>query len=477
VNNKNRGSLNSGNIFFLLMTILVLSVIAGCSAPGQESGNGLTQKYAYIALTDGETYTIDLGEMVGGATPPYSCALVNSTLPMDFTIDGCMVTGTAKLNPGSTQFISPPILIVVTDSANKSISLNFDIRVYQEIPEIAPKIGAYCVVDQECGVLLATATKGAEPYTFKAGSFTSAPPMGTSIDNYGYLVGTPSREGSYDIDICVTDAVGATDCGVVSVSVMNEEDAAAYEEYGTTADDEYASDYVSPADKGNKTISLTLSKQGSGKVFITDYDTKVTTECVDTCKYDYVEPASEYSSKLVYIAATPSAGYWLGNITGAASRSGSSFSEEGEDEVLVSLEEPNEEMKVIFYKNSTVKITSLKCEETGELSSTNMVIYRVTATGTAFAEAPGANLVLLDRYDYLPDHETMICGEWFAPAPEHKKYEYAAMNCVRYNGESNTKWSYSDTYNYAYEADELCVAIYETDSEYYGPYSYDCVAC
>lgn len=214
-------------------------------------------------------------------------------------------------------------------------------------------------------------------------------------------------------------------------------------------------------------------------MFITDSDTKITTECVDTCKYDYVVDGGQYSSKLIYIDATPSEGYWLGNITGEASESRSySFDEEGEKDLSVSLDEAgNQEIKVIFYKDSEVKITSLKCEETGELSKTNMVIYRVTATGTAFAESPGANLVLLDRYDYLPEHETMICGEWFAPAPEHKKYEYAAMNCVRYNGESNTKWSYSDTYNYAYEADELCVAIYESNYEQYGPYSYDCVAC
>jgi len=85
---------------------------------------------------------------------------------------------------------------------------------------IIPLTGGTCTVDEKCKIKIATVNGGSPPYTFQSDTFVNgAPPMGMIVDLDGYLTGTPSREGTYNVGVCVVDGVGKSDCNQVTVIV------------------------------------------------------------------------------------------------------------------------------------------------------------------------------------------------------------------------------------------------------------------
>lgn len=81
-------------------------------------------------------------------------------------------------------------------------------------------ISGTCTVNQDCEILIATATGGSPPYTFQSDTFRNgAPPMGMIVDLNGYLTGTPTSEGTYNVGVCVVDLVAKSSCDQATVTV------------------------------------------------------------------------------------------------------------------------------------------------------------------------------------------------------------------------------------------------------------------
>ncbi len=199
----------------------------------------------------------------GGKTP-YACELAAGSLPKGFSLSsGCVISGSMALGKTSMR-ISPPFTVRMEDASDppRSATVELRITVTGKPPVIAVTDGRCPAAKKPCSVTLATAKGGSPPYYFTTGSFASGtPPMGMTLGLKGVLSGTPSRAGTYSFQICVVDAVGATDCESVSVVVGEAEATARH-------DPNLPSGFPADLPSGTYHISACTSVAGAGSVCV-----------------------------------------------------------------------------------------------------------------------------------------------------------------------------------------------------------------
>lgn len=170
-----------------------------------------------------------------GGKPPYQCALANgSTLPSGFNyahagqvINGvwnCVIASGSvpALPPGTTKRITSPFTMSVSDASSpiRRASAKLQITIIASTPHVQVIVGAACTVGVRCNVLMATATGGIPPYTFRLDTLLAGgPPMGMTFTPDGHLSGTPSFAGATILGVCVVDSTGANDCDGAQIQV------------------------------------------------------------------------------------------------------------------------------------------------------------------------------------------------------------------------------------------------------------------
>lgn len=190
------------------------------------------------------TYTVTVAQSqkpyrlylpVLGGKPPYQCALANgSTLPTGFNyahagqiINGvwnCVIASGSvpALPPGTTKRITPPFTMTVSDASSpiQRASAKLQITIIASTPHVRVIAGATCTVGVRCNVLMATATGGIPPYTFRLDTLLAGgPPMGMTFTPDGHMSGTPSVAGATILGVCVVDSTGANDCDGAQIQV------------------------------------------------------------------------------------------------------------------------------------------------------------------------------------------------------------------------------------------------------------------
>ena len=148
---------------------------------------------------------------------------VFSGLPAWLTAAGCTLSGTAPiLAAGTTRSVSAPFTVTVTDGGSSQIA-TLTVTVVQAAPALTlvqPAPGG-TVGQAYDASLVASATGGSAPYTFRSDTFANGtPPPGTVVDLGGHLVGTPSLPGTYAFGVCAVDLVGLSRCASTSVTVV-----------------------------------------------------------------------------------------------------------------------------------------------------------------------------------------------------------------------------------------------------------------
>jgi len=179
------------------------------------------------AAISGKAYRAEIA--VTGGTGYHFCNLQKgSGLPPGYSLNPktCIIKGTGEILPaGTTKRVSPPFVIIVTDSAKPkpaAIRVTTSIVTYGP-PPVLTVYRQTCQVSVSCKVLVATATGGSSPYTFSNG--TGFPPMGlsvwTDVDG-GYLTGVARVPGlGINYQICVVDVAGRQACKTAVVDVVS----------------------------------------------------------------------------------------------------------------------------------------------------------------------------------------------------------------------------------------------------------------
>jgi len=160
-----------------------------------------------------------------GGVPPYQCSVEAGSLPVGFSLNGCVLSGTPPvLAGGTTMTITAPFTVTITDSATPPASAAVELRItiVRPAPILIP-IEGICILDVLCKTLVATGNGGTPPYYFTHDTFrNNPPPLGTVILTSGELSGTIKTEGTINFTICVVDKIGAFSCGTSSVKVLKE---------------------------------------------------------------------------------------------------------------------------------------------------------------------------------------------------------------------------------------------------------------
>jgi len=184
-------------------------------------------KYTVPVAISEKPYRIYLPVL--GGKPPYQCALSSgSALPNGFSfahagqvIEGvwnCVVASGSvpTLATGTTKTITPPFTMTLSDASSPTqrVSIKLQITIIAKGPKVQIIAGGSCRVGMRCDVLLATATGGIPPYTFRLDTLLAGPPpIGMTFGPDGHLRGTPSVAGENILGVCVVDSTGAYDCG------------------------------------------------------------------------------------------------------------------------------------------------------------------------------------------------------------------------------------------------------------------------
>lgn len=177
------------------------------------------------AAFSGKTYRAQI--QVTGGTGYHFCNLQKgSHLPPGYALNSktCLITGVGEVLPaGTTKRISPPFSIMVTDSASPkpaAIRLTSSIITYPP-PPVITTYRVVCQVSVACTALVAKATGGTTPYTFRSGS--GFPPMGLSVwtdVGGGYLKGVARVVSPGTLfQVCVVDRAGRSACKNAGVTV------------------------------------------------------------------------------------------------------------------------------------------------------------------------------------------------------------------------------------------------------------------
>lgn len=178
------------------------------------------------AAISGKAYRAAIA--VIGGTGYHFCKLQKgSVLPPGYSLNSktCIITGIGEILPaGTTQRVSPPFVILVSDSAvpkAATIRLTTSIVTYPPAPEISVLKGS-CQVGVSCASMVATASGGTSPYTFTNGS--GFPPIGLFVmseSDGAYLTGTAmTPETGHALEVCVVDFAGRKACKKTTVDVL-----------------------------------------------------------------------------------------------------------------------------------------------------------------------------------------------------------------------------------------------------------------
>ncbi len=146
-----------------------------------------------------------------------------STLPAGFelNVDG-IISGTASLQPGSAESISPPFIVVATDASNSSRVCEAELRITlsEQPPKLAPA-SITCTVDTACSQsIVSFASGGTPPYHFESfapDSGDSSPDLMLWAD--GTIKGVPKTSGEFAMNVCVIDLIGWSDCRDIAIHV------------------------------------------------------------------------------------------------------------------------------------------------------------------------------------------------------------------------------------------------------------------
>lgn len=199
--------------------LLFVVLISGCTT-GTTTGETLQIKTKELPQWISEETATYKPEVVGGK-PDYRFSIGEGTsLPQGFNLgpDGT-IGGSGTLAPGSSKSVSPPFTFVVTDSAGNTAKISYTIVITEPPIGISPQ-EVKCTVNQKCNEVIATAARGAPPYTFQSDTFREGtPPPGTIIDVNGRLTGTPTKAGEYTVGVCVKDTVANSKCGHAKVII------------------------------------------------------------------------------------------------------------------------------------------------------------------------------------------------------------------------------------------------------------------
>lgn len=173
--------------------------------------------------TWGQTYSTQL-YATGGAGYVWSLQ-TGSSLPLNLTLSASGLISGTLVSASSTN--TYPLTVVVTDSLNRSQSVNLSLKVQPPIvvTTLAPSsfqftVGiAYTETPGSSNSISFTASGGTAPYTWAAAGL----PNGLAIDaSTGYIIGTPTQPGTFPATITASDSTGRTGNGTFNlVAVMN----------------------------------------------------------------------------------------------------------------------------------------------------------------------------------------------------------------------------------------------------------------
>lgn len=159
-----------------------------------------------------------------GGKPPYAWKIKeNNSMPEGFAMDNTgLVFGNSMLNPGTTEYLSPPFTVVAADSSKPPKTAEAELRI--SIIRHPPELELYdigCEVGKRCDVsVVANVAGGTPPYYFAGyASDKGRYPLDLMIWQDGMLKGTPKYSGTYAMEVCVVDLVGWEDCGDISITV------------------------------------------------------------------------------------------------------------------------------------------------------------------------------------------------------------------------------------------------------------------
>jgi hypothetical protein len=185
-----------------------------------------TDPLFYIDVTlpawiDGQPGSYDLTAV--GGKPDYSWQVKKgSSLPQGFSLSSNgTISGTGRLQ-GSVGSISPPFIVVVSDSSNPPQSREMELRI--EIIPKPPQLeveDVECEVGVECNVNFASNVAGGTPpyhfvgYSSDQGTY----PLDLMLWTDGTIRGTPSKEGTFAMQACVVDLIGWKDCQDVNIYI------------------------------------------------------------------------------------------------------------------------------------------------------------------------------------------------------------------------------------------------------------------
>ncbi|MFA6311851.1 MAG: hypothetical protein WCV99_11750 [Sterolibacterium sp.] len=179
------------------------------------------------AAVSTQTYTATV--TATGGTPPYACALqAGSALPAGYALvpNTCQIAGTGAIfASGTTMTISPPFIIVLTDSASPPASVPITLYLTTVLPP--PAITTFNLVipaDVFSSTPIAAAAGGVWPYYFYQDTFRNGfPPFGMVVMTNGNLQGTPapSQLGPFVFGVCVADTIASINCAPVNVVIAS----------------------------------------------------------------------------------------------------------------------------------------------------------------------------------------------------------------------------------------------------------------
>ena len=180
------------------------------------------------AAISGEPYRVQIE--VSGGTGYHFCHLrQGSGLPRGYFLNPktCIITGIGETLPaGTTMRISPPFVIIVTDSATpKKATLQLTASIVTYPPPALLTIVSNpvpCVVGKECNSLIATVSGSNPPYTFTLGT-GGFPPLGLFLRQDGdsaFITGLARvADRGREFEICAVDIAGRATCKKASIAV------------------------------------------------------------------------------------------------------------------------------------------------------------------------------------------------------------------------------------------------------------------
>lgn len=221
----------------------------------------------FPAAISGRAYRAAI-EVTGGTGYHFCNLQKGSGLPPGYSLNPktCIITGVGEVLPaGTTKRVSPPFVILVTDSAKPkptTIRLTTSIITYPPpaILTINPN-PVPCVVGKNCYSLIATVSGLNPPYTFGLGT-GGFPPLGLFLNQNGdsaYITGLARVEDpNHEFEICASDIGGRAVCKKAQITVQ-------------------------PA----TTFVVTVAKAGDGQGTVLADSGKI--NCGDVCQDNYVE--------------------------------------------------------------------------------------------------------------------------------------------------------------------------------------------